>query len=185
MQHQTTCSLSERTLVEPIVYLGSKTPVLEQNSAAVLIPNRQRPVVLTVAPGEITRLEIQVNLSASGYALYAASTVRQALELAEQATLDVIVLDLDERYEAGWEGVMISGFRLLQLLRRVTSDRPVALVVMTGLDYAEVEGVLHSSADALVNKPLLAEQLSGRLRAALERVRRRVQQSACLPDVLC
>ncbi len=71
---------------------------------------------------------------------------------------------------------MISGFRLLYLLRRLTGDRPVALIVLTEMDYAEVEGVVRASADALVNRPLLPMQLVGRVHAALARARSRHRQ---------
>ncbi len=182
MWQQMTSSLAERALLEPTAGSENNQPDILYTATPVLIEDERLPAVLTVTPVESARQEIILRLSASGYVTWAAGTVCEALELAEQVAPDVIVLDLDEQYEAGpQQGVVISGFRLLHLLRRLTSGRPVALVVVTRLDYAEVEGAIRASADALVNKPVLLAQLLGRLRAALERVRRRYQQSVPLP----
>lgn len=177
MRQQAVSSPIQHSLAEPISGAGSKAPMLASSSVPTLLEDEQRPAVLAVTPAEAARLEMVLRLNASGYVTWAAGTVREALELAEQMPPDVIVLDLDEQYEAGRDGAMISGFRLLHLLRRLTSDHPVALVVVTRLDYAEVEGAVRASADALVNKPVLPEKLLSQLRAALERVRSRYQQS--------
>ncbi len=156
---------------------GTDAPAVSGGASAhPLEEAEQRPAVLVVAPVEATLLEVTVRLSASGHEVYTASTAQEALERAEQMPLDVILLDLDGSYSTGWDGVMISGFRLLYLLRRLTGDRPVALIVLTEMDYAEVEGVVRASADALVNRPLLPMQLVGRVHAALARARSRHRQ---------
>jgi CheY-like chemotaxis protein len=90
--------------------------------------------------------------------------------------LDVIVLDLDEMYEISPGQVVISGFRLLHLLGRLTRERPVAVVVMSSMDFAEVEGPVRASADDFVNKPIEAAQFIRRLQGALDRARTRHQQ---------
>jgi CheY-like chemotaxis protein len=136
----------------------------------------QRRVILIAIPAEAARAELSLHLGASGYEVWAASTGWAVVELAEQQPLDGILLDLDGMYEAGQEQTMISGFRVLQLLGRLTRGRPVAVVVITSMDFAEVEGPVRASADDFVNKPIEPAQLIRRLQGALERVRARHQQ---------
>ena len=52
----------------------------------------------------------------------------------------------------------------------------MAVVVMTSMDYAEVEGPVRASADDFVKKPIDAARLIHRLQGALDRVRSRYQQ---------
>jgi DNA-binding NarL/FixJ family response regulator len=89
--------------------------------------------------------------------------------------VDGIVLDLDTFYEAGTRQAVISGFRLLELLWRAVSTRPTALVVLTALDYAEMDNVLRSRVSALLVRSLPVAQLVARLEAALGRVALRRQ----------
>ncbi len=102
-----------------------------------------------------------------------AHTACAAIEHADQQPVDGIVLDLDASYGAGARQTTISGFRLLELLWRAVHTRPVALVVLTALDYAEIDDVLLRHVDALLPRPLPAAQLVARLEAALGRVARR------------
>jgi len=131
---------------------------------------------LIAIPAEAARAELSLHLGASGYEVWAASTGWAVMELAEHQHLDGILLDLDGMYEAGQEQAMISGFRVLQLLGRLARGRPVAVVVMTSMDFAEVEGPVRASADDFVNKPIEPAQLIRRLQGALERVRARHQR---------
>lgn len=139
-------------------------------------PAEQRRAILIAVPAEAARAELSLHLGASGYEVWAASTGWAVMELAEQQPLDGILLDLDGMYEAGQEQAMISGFRVLHLLGRLTRGRPVAVVVITSLDFAEVEGPVRASADDFVNKPVEPALLIRRLQGALERVRARYQQ---------
>ncbi len=132
--------------------------------------------VLTLIATEAERTELGLYLGASGYVVWAVSTGSEALELAEQGALDAIMLDLDGLYEAGWAGGMISGFRLLHLLGRLTRERPVAMIVITNLDYTEVEGPVRASADDFINRPITMPQLHRRLQGALDRARARHQR---------
>jgi len=144
-------------------------------SPPALVQREQRPAVLAVTPTEVSRAALVTCLSASEYEVWAVCRGREALELAEHTSLDAVLLDLDGSYEAGLNGTMISGFRLLYLLWRLTRGRPVAIVVTTSMDYAEVEGQIQANADDFVNKSVAPAQLLCRIRAALERVRRRHQ----------
>ncbi len=120
----------------------------------------------------MARAELLLCLDASGYDVWTAPTGRAAVEMAEQTPLDIILLDLDGMYEISPD-VMVSGFRVLHLLGRLTRERPVAVVVMTNMDFAEVEGPVRASADGFINKPVDPAQLIQRLRGALARARSR------------
>lgn len=97
--------------------------------------------------------------------------------------MGVLVLDLDGQYAMSRAGAMISSVRLLALLGRLRRGRPVAIVVLTRLDYAEVEGAVRAHADDVVNPPVPPAHLIGRLRAVLARVCVcRQQSSAAMED---
>ena len=167
----------KHALIEPAA--APATP--EEALAFLAEAPEQRPAILAIMPISADQLAFALHLHASGYEVYTANTVPEALDLAERMPLDVIVLDLDVYYATGRDSLMISGFRLLYLLRRLIGERPVALIVVTALDYAEIEGAVREHADALVNKPVMPVQLMARVRAALERVRNRWRQRQPMP----
>ncbi len=160
------------TRVEPLAVTVEPAPHSYQPLRPVILPYEQRIAVLVVIPTEAASSELLRRLDAAGYDVWAASTGRAAMELAEQTPPDIILLDLDEMYEIG-QAIKVSGFRVLHLLGRLRNGHPMALVVMTRLDYSEVEGPIRASADDLVNKPIEPAQLIKRLQGALARVRAR------------
>jgi DNA-binding response OmpR family regulator len=70
----------------------------------------------------------------------------------------------------------------LHLLGRLRHGRPLAVVVMTSLDYTEVEGPVRASADDFINKPIEPAQLLCRLQGALDRLRTCRQQHSIQDD---
>lgn len=171
-------SVIEHTLIEPAAAPASEVEGVQE---FLTVAPEQRPAILAITPPSTDQPAFAHYLEASGYEVYTANTASEALDQAEQIPLDVIVLDLDGYYVTSRDGLMISGFRLLYLLRRLVGERPIAVMVVTELDYAEVEGAVCAHADALVNKPVTPGQLLARLRAALERVRSRCRQRLDLP----
>jgi CheY-like chemotaxis protein len=128
-----------------------------------------------VIPREAVPSGLLRRLVASGYDVWAASTGRAAVELVEQTPPDIILIDLDEMYEIT-QAIKVSGFRVLHLLGRLRNGHPMAMVVMTRLDFAEMEGLIRrASADELIAKPVEPAQLLQRLQGALARVRARYQ----------
>lgn len=140
--------------------------------------DEQRFIVLAVMPTTAACTELASRLGDAGFGFCTACTTRKALELAEQPFVDGVVLDLDGHYEAGMDGMVVSGFRLLHLLWRQTRGRPIALVVISRMDYTEVEGAVRACADDFINTPVGTAQLTSRLRGAHGRVRARHQQRA-------
>jgi two-component system, OmpR family, copper resistance phosphate regulon response regulator CusR len=102
-------------------------------------------------------------LEAEGYDVTAASTGEQGLELARQAEIDVIVLDL-----------MLPGRDGMSILRELRSGgcaKPI--LILTARDALEdrIEG-LDSGADDYLVKPFAFAEFLARLRALLRRDRR-------------
>jgi CheY-like chemotaxis protein len=124
------------------------------------------------------RKEFSERLSEAGYAVASTGSACEALDYAEQELMDGIVLDLDTPYEVGARQAMISGFRLLELLWRAARARPAALVVLTALDYAELDDVLLRRVDALLSRSGTMPQILARLHAALTRVAQRRQSGS-------
>ncbi len=180
MRHATTDAVEMNPLPPGLLAI---TPVDEPSAQAslpsVVAPFEERIAVLMVIP-ENTAAEIVEHLDASGYDVWTASNGRAAMELAEQSPPDIILLDLDGMYEIN-HTVKVSGFRVLHLLGRLKRGHPVAVVVMTSQDYAEVEGPVRASADDFINKPIEPAQLLCRLQGALERARSRHQQRQSAP----
>ncbi len=162
------------TRVEPLVDPVDAVPQAHQPRRSLILPYEQRIAILVVVPKETVPPQLLGRLGASGYDVWAVSTGRAAVELAEQTPPDIILLDLDGMYEIT-QAIKVSGFRLLHLLGRHRNDHPLAMVVMTRLDYTEVEGPIRASADEFVNKPVEPAQLVQRLQGALARVRARHQ----------
>jgi DNA-binding response OmpR family regulator len=176
MRHATTDVVGMKTRSPSLLAV---TPVDETAAQAsppsLFVPYEERIAVLMVIPEGAVPAEIVVHLDASGYEVWTASNGRAAVELAEQSPPDIILLDLDGMYEIN-HMVKVSGFRVLHLLGRLKRGHPVAVVVMTALDYTEVEGPVRASADDFINKPIEPAQLLCRLQGALDRVRNRHQQ---------
>ncbi len=165
-------AVMKSTRVEALPEPTDAAPQVYQPHRPVILPYEQRIAILVIVPSDAVPSELLRRLDASGYDVWAASTGRAAVELAEQTPPDIILLDLDGMYEIT-QAIKISGFRVLHLLGRLRSEHPLAVVVMTGLDYTEVEGPIRASADEFVNKPVEPAQLLQRLQGALARVRTR------------
>ena len=148
---------------------------LPDGALLALRGERSGPQVVVIMPAREERKEFAARLSASGYVVAIAGTACEALEYAEQELVDGMVLDLDASYAAGARQAMISGFRLLELLWRAARACPVALVVLTVLDYAEIDDAQRRYIDALLNRSLTTAQALARLDAALARVSQRRQ----------
>ncbi|HLW01029.1 MAG TPA: response regulator [Ktedonobacterales bacterium] len=168
--------MQAEALVEP----ADAVPLVHQPHLPVILPYEQRIAILVVIPKEAVPTGLLRRLGASGYDVWAVTTGRAAVELAEQTPPDIILLDLDGMYEIT-SAIKVSGFRVLHLLGRLRNGHPMAVVVMTRLDYTEVEGPVRASADEFVNKPIEPVQLLQRLQGALARMRARYRQR-CVDD---
>ena len=95
-------------------------------------------------------------LRAAGCHVAAAANGLDGWHALEAARPDVLALDLDVP--------VMSGFRVLRLLRRAPAGAHLPVVVMTGYDLDETrELVREARPDAYLTKPFAAEQLTRRV----------------------
>jgi DNA-binding response OmpR family regulator len=116
--------------------------------------------VLLVDDEPRVRRALRLALEREGYRVVEAATGEQALEqLRANPSVDVVLLDL----------VLpdADGFGVCREIRR-SSDVPV-IMVTARTDSHDVVGGLEAGADDYVTKPLVAKELSARIRALLRR----------------
>jgi DNA-binding response OmpR family regulator len=117
--------------------------------------------VLLVEDDARVRKMLRLALLDEGYEVAEAATGEAALEQLAERAVDVILLD-----------VMlpgIDGFEVCRTLRR-SSDVPVIMVTARSDSHDVVAG-LEAGADDYITKPLVAKEMSARIRALLRRSR--------------
>jgi two-component system KDP operon response regulator KdpE len=122
--------------------------------------------VLLVEDDEALRRTLAAALGAAGYVLSTAGSGAEALRLAGEEAVDVVLLDL---------GLPdMDGKEVLRSLRRL-SEVPVIILSARGLE-AEKIAALDLGADDYVEKPVGVGELLARLRAAQRGLERRFNQ---------
>ena len=104
---------------------------------------------------------LQYALSAEGYTLYSAQTVKQAWKQLEDKTIDLVLLD--------WMLPDNSGIDLLHRIRKYHSRLPVIMVTAKTEEEDRILG-LDVGADDYVTKPFSVRELNSRIQALLRRV---------------
>ena len=116
--------------------------------------------VLVVEDSRTQAFALCADLEAAGFAASLARSGPEALSLLEANEFEVIVSD-----------VVMPGMDGYELCRRVKADprtREIPVVLLTSMiDPLDVVSGLESGADNFMRKPYQAEQLTGRLRAAV------------------
>jgi transposase len=129
------------------------------------------PVVLTAAPLLCARADLAQGLRNAQFELRFVADWDRMPEAAERIAADVVLVDMDAADAASQGTRGPSGFRLVRVLARQTNGRPVALVVITGLDYVEIEDLARAGITALLPPRLTAKALVTHLYAAVARAR--------------
>lgn len=120
----------------------------------------KRPAVLLAEDDEDVRIVFEMILSES-YEIYAAETAAEAVQIATQHAIDVVLLD--------WTLPDASGEDVIRQLRAFAGSATIPIVIVSGLSSVASLARKH---DALsCPKPCDAEQLLGAIEKALERRR--------------
>jgi len=104
---------------------------------------------------------LNYSLSAEGYTLHAAYTVKEGWEIIENKAIDLVLLD--------WMLPDNSGIDLLHRIRKYHSMLPVIMVTAKAEEEDRVLG-LDVGADDYVTKPFSVRELNSRIQALLRRV---------------
>lgn len=121
-----------------------------------------KPVVVVVDDEPTIANAVVTRLRAEGMAAHAAYDGPGAVKMIEHVAPDAVVLD-----------VMLPGFDGLEVCRRVQSERPVPILMLTARD-DETDKIigLGAGADDYMTKPFSMRELVARVRALLRRVQR-------------
>jgi transposase/DNA-binding NarL/FixJ family response regulator len=136
---------------------------------ATSAPNPVSPVLLTAQTLLRGRRDIATSLRQERYDLRYVATWSRLPEAVDRIQADVVLVDIDAA-DLLYDGVQnLSGYRLVTLLARQLARRPVAIVVMTKLDFAEIEELGRSGVHAIVSPEIGGRALVDQLRIALDK----------------
>jgi DNA-binding response OmpR family regulator len=133
-----------------------------------------RASILVVEDDPAIRAGLEINLSAEGYGVRAASSGEDALELARAAAPELIILDLTLP--------RMSGFDVLEVLRRDGYVGAVIVLSARGHEMDKVTG-LQLGADDYLTKPFGLSELLARVAAVLRRTQSRAPEVLQFGDV--
>ena len=127
----------------------------------------ERILLIEDDPSIVAGLEL--NLSLEGYEVVSAADGERGLRLAEEASPDLVLLD-----------IMLpgmNGLEVLRQLRRRDAELPVLILTARGEEPDKVLG-LQVGADDYISKPFSLSELRARVNAFLRRKRLRAEASA-------
>ena len=115
---------------------------------------------------------IELELSHEGYEVDKAADGRAGVEAALSSDYDLILLDL-----------LLPQLNGMEVLRRIRKESDVPVIVLTARDAVmdKVAG-LDAGADDYITKPFAIEELLARIRVALKRKGRDIEDGAASPD---
>jgi len=115
------------------------------------------PILIVEDDGDLAEI-ISCNLTGAGYAVVTAADGLHALQAFEAAEPRLVVLDLMLP--------TISGFRLIQLFKKLRPGVPV--IVATALHFEEAEDAVRAGADDFVTKPFEPSVIVGKVNHFLD-----------------
>jgi CheY-like chemotaxis protein len=121
-----------------------------------------RPQVLVVENDPVFATDLAAAFERAGFAVNAAANGLDAVYELERTVPNVVVLDLDLP--------VVSGTRLLQLLRQDTDTADLPIVALTGLSFQEAPEVFRLGVDAVVELPAPAAAVVDQAADVLARV---------------
>ncbi|WP_314172044.1 response regulator transcription factor [Streptomyces winkii] len=137
------------------------TPAQSNNASATTTPGAQRRILVVEDDPTIVDA-IAMRLRAEGFQVQTAGDGPAAVDTAEAWQPDLIVLD-----------VMLPGFDGLEVCRRVQSQRPVPVLMLTARDdETDMLVGLGVGADDYMTKPFSMREVAARVHVLLRRVER-------------
>lgn len=128
------------------------------------------PVVLTARTFLRGRSDITARLSHENFDL---RYVDQLPEAVDRIPADVVLVDIDAA-DLLYDGLQnLSGYRLVTLLLRQLAHRPIAVVVMTARDFAEIDELARAGVHAILSPAINSHAFVEQVRSALNHARRR------------
>lgn len=112
------------------------------------------------------RSALKIYLSEAGYRPLEAKNGRECLDIMEQESVDLVLLDVMMP--------VMDGFTVLDAIRKISSV-PVILLTAKSEDHDKIEG-LNIGADDYVTKPFNSMELLARVRAVLRRFTRQSEE---------
>lgn len=151
-----------------------------QRAPALALSEAVAPVVLTVQSLLRSRMEVATALRNAQFEIRSVAAWDRLPEAVERVQADIVLVDMDVVERETAQSGRLSGHRLVTLLARQLTRRPTALVVMTHLDFAEIEDLARAGISALIPPQAGARRLVQLIQAALERTRERYRrESVC------
>ena len=123
-----------------------------------------KPVILVVEDEAALVSVLRYNLEREGFEVLEARDGEEAMLVADERTLDLVLLD--------WMLPSVSGIEVCRRLRRkgATANVPIVMLTARGEEADRIRG-LDTGADDYVPKPFSMGELMARLHAVLRRVR--------------
>jgi transposase/AmiR/NasT family two-component response regulator len=155
-----------------------------QSLPSDLSPQPDAVVVLTAQTLLRDRSDITASLHQENFDLRYVAAWNRLPEAIDRVQADVVLIDMDAA-DRMYDGVQnVSGHRLVALLARQLQRRPTGLVVMTCVDFAEIEDLSRAGIHAIVSPRVSAHALIEQLHFAFYCARRRCDLfGAPAPDV--
>lgn len=148
-----------------------------QRAPALALTGAVAPVVLTVQSLLRTRLDVATALHNAEFEIRCVVAWDRLPEAVERIQADIVLVDMDVVEQEAAQNGRLSGYRLVTLLAR----RPIALVVMTRLDFAEIEDLARAGISALIPPQAGARRLVQVIQAAMVRARERYRRGCICP----
>lgn len=153
-----------------------------QRAPALALTEAVAPVVLTVRSLLRTRMDVATALRNAQFEIRCVAAWDRLPEAVERIQADIVLVDMDVvEKETGEKSGQFSGHRLVTLLARLVARRPTALVVITRLDFAEIEDLARAGISALIPPQAGARRLVQLIQAAMERARERHRRASICP----
>ncbi len=139
----------------------SSSPGPNQNKASDNAQTTRQPCVLLVEDDRSVRRYFEVTLQRAGYEVITAPDGLEAMKLALSSPIDVVVTD----------AIMpnLSGQELARFLRGNPKLSHLPIVLLTGQENTEAAAASENLIDALLYKPVKAEELKNCLSGLLRR----------------